>query len=391
MAADNFFVINPVFHCSRYPKNDTHGCAKVLALSRMNFAAPLQPPNLRFMEFLTRTISFAALLLSFVAEAKEPLQKFAFEKAEMGVPFRITVFAESETKAKHAADAGFARVEELNRIFSDYEDDSEITRLSRASGSGRAVNVSDDLWTVLSRAQVLAARTDGAFDVTCGPLTAMWRNARRKQEMPTPERIATMLARVGWKKMRLDEKERTVKLLAPDMRLDVGSIAKGYAADEALKVVQSKGCPIAMVAGSGDITAGEPPPGRKGWRIEVVGLDLDDTAAAPLPIMVEIANAAIATSGDRNQRLEANGKRLSHILDPRTGHPLTDHSLVSVIAKDGLTAGISTACSVIGPKEALMLASEWKAAIRIQRAPEEKLEVTESPDWAKFVVEREKK
>ncbi len=323
--------------------------------------------------------------------AEETLEKFVFEKAEMGVPFRITLYAENEAKAKDAAEAGFARVAALNRVFSDYEDDSELTLLSRSSGSGRAVKVSDDLWTVLSRAQKLAARTDGAFDVTCGPLTSMWRRARRKRELPSAELVAEMTSRVGWKKMRLDEKARTVELLAPDMRLDVGSIAKGYAADEALKVVRAKGCPRAMVAGSGDISAGDPPPGRKGWHIEVVGLDLDDPSAAPAPVLIEIANAAIATSGDRNQRLDANGKRYSHILDPRTGQPLTDHALVSVIAKDGLTAGISTACSVIGPKDALALAAEWNAEIRIQRMPGGKVEITESPGWAKLVVDREKK
>lgn len=323
--------------------------------------------------------------------ADKCLQKFAFEKAEMGVPFRITLYAGNEETAKRAAEAGFARVAALNRIFSDYEDESELTLLSRTSGQGRAVKVSDELWAVLSRAQALAARTDGAFDVTSGPLTSLWRRARRKHELPAPDLVAEMTARVGWKKMRLDERARTVELLAPDMRLDVGSIAKGYACDEALKVLRKEGCPRAMVAGSGDISAGDPPPGRKGWRIEVVGLDLDDAAAAPSPVVVEIANAAIATSGDRNQRLEAGGRRYSHIIDPRTGQPMTDHSLVSVIAKDGLTAGISTACSVIGPGEALKLAAEWKAAIRIQRMPGAVAEITESPDWARWVVEREKK
>lgn len=336
---------------------------------------------------------FTALLLccsTDIARSEERLEKFVFEKAEMGVPFRITLYAADEGTAKRAAEAGFARVEALNHIFSDYEDDSELTKLSRTSGSGHAVKVSDELWTVLSRAQVLAARTDGAFDVTCGPLTSMWRNARRKHELPTPERIAEMTARVGWKKMRLDEKAHTVELTAPDMRLDVGSIAKGFACDETLKTLRKAGCPRSMVAGSGDISASDPPPGRKGWRIEVVGLDLDDAASSPAPVVVEIANAAIATSGDRNQRLDANGKRYSHILDPRTGQPLTDHALVSVIAMDGLTAGISTACSVIGPKDALKLAAEWNAEIRIQRMPAGKVAITESRGWARWVVGREK-
>jgi thiamine biosynthesis lipoprotein len=327
----------------------------------------------------------AVLSLFLAADVRAEPQKFVFEKAEMGMPFRITLYAESEAVAKAASDAAFARVEALNRIFSDYEDDSEITLLSRSSGSGKAVKVSDELWTVLVRAQALAGQTNGAFDVTCGPLTSLWRRARRKQELPPPDLLAEMRARVGWRKMRLDENAHTVELLAPDMRLDLGSIAKGFACDEALKILRARNCPRAMVAGSGDISTGEPPPGRKGWRIEVVGLDVPD-GAPPSPIVMELANAAIATSGDRNQRVDAGGRRYSHILDPRTGKPLTDHSLVSVIARDGLTAGISTACSVIGPQEALKLADEWQAEIRIQRMPGDRLEVTESPGWARWVA-----
>ena len=142
---------------------------------------------------------------AFAANAAE-LQKFAFEKAEMGVPFRITIFAEKESVASAAADAAFARIEALNVIFSDYEDDSELAKLSQSSGVGKAVKVSEELWMVLSRAQQLATQTDGAFDVTCGPLTSVWRRARRKKELPSQELVAEMRDRVGFKKMRLDEK-----------------------------------------------------------------------------------------------------------------------------------------------------------------------------------------
>ena len=325
-------------------------------------------------------------LIAIVASATEvELQKHTFEKAEMGVPFRITIYAEKESVARAAADAAFARIEALNAIFSDYEDDSELARLSRSSGGGKAVKVSEELWTVLARAQQLAVRTGGAFDVTCGPLTSVWRRARRKSELPSPELVEEMRGRVGFQKMRLDEKGRTVELLAPQMRLDLGSIAKGFACDEAVKVLREKGCPIALVAGSGDMTAGDAPPGRKGWRIEVVALDAEGGAAKSEPVIVEISNAAIATSGDRFQRLEIGGKRYSHILDPRTGQPLTDHSLVTVIARDGLTAGISTACSVIGPEQGLKLVAEWKAAAIFQRQPGEKVEVTKSPGWLDWV------
>jgi thiamine biosynthesis lipoprotein len=331
-----------------------------------------------------------ALALSTVCCAQEePLQKFIFEKAEMGVPFRITLYAKSEANAKSAADAAFARVEALNQILSDYEDDSELSRLSRSSGSGKAVKVSDELWTVLSRAQALAERTQGGFDVTCGPLTAMWRRARRKQELPSPDLVAEMRSRTGWRKMRLDEKARTVELLAPDMRLDLGSIAKGYACDEALKILRENGCARALVAGSGDMIAGDAPPSRKGWRVEVVALDAGPASENTRPLVVEIANAAIATSGDRFQRLEIGGKRLSHILDVRTGEPLIDHSLVSIIAPDGITADcLATAASVLGPVEGMKLISESpRVEARFQRQPAEKVEIAESPGWAAWLAE----
>src|SRR5207244_2269257 len=125
------------------------------------------------------------------------------------------------------------------------------------------------LWLVLVRSQQLAERTGGAYDVTCGPLVNVWRRARRKHELPSPDLVAEMRSRVGWRKMRLDERARTVELLTPEMRLDLGSIAKGYACDEAVKVMRAKGCPRALVAGSGDMVAGDAPPDRKGWRIEV--------------------------------------------------------------------------------------------------------------------------
>ena len=336
-------------------------------------------------------ISLCALLSFVIAAAirAEQVEKFVFEKAEMGVPFRITLYAASEAVAKAAADAAFARVEALNAIFSDYEDDSELAKLSRSSGSGHAVKVSDELWTVLARAQALAARTDGAFDVTCGPLTSMWRRARRKQELPGPDLVAEMRSRVGWRKLRLDEKARTVELLGPEMRLDLGSIAKGFACDEALRVLRAHGCPRALVAGSGDMVAGDPPPGRKGWRIEVVALDVGSPAEESKPVVVEFANAAIATSGDRFQRVEIGGKRFSHILNIRSGQPLTDHSLVSIIARDGITAdSLATAASALGPTEGMKLVAETPGVVaRFQRQPERKVEIAESPGWADLVVE----
>ena len=202
----------------------------------------------------------AALLCAWICllpidwSAAEP-QKFAFEKAEMGVPFRVTLYAKDEEAAKAAADAAFAKVEELNAILSDYEQDSELVELFRGSGRGEKVKASEPLWAVLERSQRLAERTGGAFDVTCGPLTTVWRSARRRRELPSEKHVADALARSGWKKIRLDSAARTVELLAPEMRLDLGSLAKGYAVDAALRVLREAGHPRALVAGSGDMAA----------------------------------------------------------------------------------------------------------------------------------------
>jgi len=324
----------------------------------------------------------AALHLSVVpsAPADESLQKFVYEKAEMGLPFRISMYASDEATAKVAAEAAFERIAVLNGILSDYDPDSELSRLSRSSGQGKAVPVSTDLWNVLVRAQEFAARSDGAFDITVGPLVNLWRRARHKQELPSPELIAEMKARVGYKNLRLDPEHRTVELLVPEMRLDLGAIAKNYAVDQAVAVLKGHGITRALVGGSGDMTASDAPPGQPGWRIEVAPLDV---AGAPPPQVIYLKNYSIATSGDVFQRVEIGGKRYSHIVDPHTGIGLTDHSLVTVVAPDCMTAnGLTTSISVLGPERGLKLVEETPgAAAHVVRMPGDKIELIESSRW----------
>ena len=315
---------------------------------------------------------------AFAADA--PLPRFVFEKAEMGLPFRITLFAPDEATAKAASVAAFARIEELNGVLSDYDDESEISRLSRTSGSGKVVPLSDDLWCVLERGQMMSAKTDGAFDVTVGPLVNLWRRARRKQELPSPELIVEMRARVGFRNLKLDAEKRTAELLLAEMRLDVGSIGKAYAVDAALAVLQARGITRALVGGSGDMAAGDAPPGLTGWRIEVASLD---APGAPPPRIVHLANRGIATSGDVFQRVEIDGKRYSHIVDPHTGLGLTDHSLVTVIAPDCFTANCyTTSASVLGPERGLKLIEETPGiAALLVRKPGNEIEFVESREW----------
>ncbi len=305
--------------------------------------------------------------------------RFAYEKAEMGLPFRVTLYAPDEDAAKAAADAAFARIAQLNRVFSDYDPDSELSRLSRTQDV--AVPVSDDLWNVLVRSQALADQTGGAFDITVGPLVNLWRRVRRKRELPTPELLAEMKSRVGFQNLVLDPSARTALLRRADMRLDCGGIAKGYAMDAALRTLRQRGFQQALVGGGGDMAAGDAPPGRDGWRIELASPDIPD---APPPQTIVLCNSAIATSGDSSQYVVIDGVKYSHIVDPRTGLGLIDHGLVTVLAPDCTTAdSLATAVSVLAlqrAKEVVAAAGDHVSA-RIIRRPAEKTEVNVTDGW----------
>ncbi|MFN0018708.1 MAG: FAD:protein FMN transferase [Pirellulaceae bacterium] len=284
--------------------------------------------------------------------AGEQAQQYSQRAVHMGVEFEIVLYAPDESAAKKAMTAAFARVAELDKRLSDYDAESELSRLSAGSPSADPVKVSDDLWAVLQTSQKLAAISEGKFDITIGPLTKLWRRARRQKELPTKEQIETALESVGYKHLELDETLHTAKLLKPNMRLDVGGIAKGFAADEALAKIRELGITQALVRASGDIAVGDPPPGEKGWKIGLAPLDPDK---APERFIL-LKNGAVSTSGDSRQHLIVNGKRYSHIIDPHTGYGIAGRSSVSVIAARGIHAdSIASAVSILGPEKGLKL------------------------------------
>lgn len=288
------------------------------------------------------------------------LERHEFSEPQMGIPFRIVLYAPNPASARASARAAFDRIAALNLVLSDYEDESELTRLNRTAGSGRAVAVSEDLWRVLSRAQEMARRTGGAFDVTVGPCVQLWRRARRQRAWPEASRLDAALEAVGFQHLELDPLRRTALLRRPRMRLDFGGIGKGYALQEALETLEARGVRRALVTGGGDMVAGEPPPGKAGWQIEIAPLDATN---APPARVVLLRRQALATSGDLFQRFEFAGRRYSHIVNPRTGIGLTDHSLVTVIARDGMTAdALSTAVSVLGPDAGMRLVDRERGA-----------------------------
>ncbi len=177
----------------------------------------------------------------------------------------------------------FARIETLNEILSDYRDGSEINRLSAQSGTGQWIRVSDDLYKVLSISKKISRKTRGTFDVTVGPVVQLWRRAMRRNIFPTQKEIEIARKAVGYRLVKLKPRTKSVRLARSDMRLDVGGIGKGYAADEAVQVVQKLGIQAVLIDAGGDLTLAGLPPGEKAGRWKSAQVrQMDSTARSPL-------------------------------------------------------------------------------------------------------------
>ena len=280
------------------------------------------------------------------------LSRFEFVEPHMGTKFKLSLYAPNKTIANKAAADAYSRIAELNAIMSDYDPESELMRLCKESQPGKPKVVSKELFHVLTKSMEISKRSDGAFDVTVGPIVRLWRRAKRQKKLPTPERLTAARQLVGHQFVRLNPDKRTVEFAKADMRLDLGGIAKGYAGDEALSVLNKHGINRALVDAGGDIVAGDAPPNTEGWTVTIEPIREETKLARQL----KIKNAAIATSGDAYQHVEIDGIRYSHIVDPKTGLGLTTRSSVTIIAPNGLTAdAMASTVSVLGPTEGLRL------------------------------------
>lgn len=287
------------------------------------------------------------------------LDRYSFSRALMGTEFRLVLYAADSAVALEATERAFARIAELERLLSDYDPTSELSRLSSAAGTGEWVEVSHDLWAVLTAARDWSVRSGGAFDVTVGPLTRLWRRAARRGTVPDDAALEDARRSVGYELLEFDGERRAVRLAAPGMRLDAGGIGKGYAADAALALLRGRGLARALVDAGGDLLLGEPPPGEEGWRIELPR----EPARVRAPCVLDLAGVAVATSGDTHRFVEANGRRHSHLLDPATGSAVTHRRVVTVLAPTATEAdALASALSVSTLEEGRALLGERPGA-----------------------------
>lgn len=301
---------------------------------------------------------------------------------KMGSPFTIIFYDADSLQAAASAKKCFTLVDSLVNIFSDYIDSSELNRLCARAGNNIPFACSPALFDILLQSKYGYEKSMGSFDITLGPVTRLWRKARKEKIFPAPALVQEKLLLTGFSKMSMDAVAHTVVLRQAGMQLDLGGIGQGYIAQQVMKCLQQQHIENALIDVSGDIVCTGMPPGTKGWT---VAINVPESNDELLPRQLRITNTAVTTSGDVYQYMEHNGKRYSHIVDPATGYGITSQRNVTVIAGDGTTADWFTkACSILPVAKAKKLAASLHAEFLIAEIKKGKLVFQMSEGFAKY-------
>jgi thiamine biosynthesis lipoprotein len=286
------------------------------------------------------------LLLSFGCREGEVVLKRT--QILMGTVVEIKVWGEDEENVKSALDAAFNEIERIDNLMSIYKRESEISLLNRLG----SLVPSEDVMEVIRRSVKFSRLSRGAFDVTCKPLLSLWSRAKERGELPTQEELKQALSLVGWENLEIDGESVRFKLKG--MQIDLGGVAKGFAVDRAVAVLLKHGVKRAIVNAGGDMYLLGKAPRRGGlWQIGV----RNPRVEGELLYVLNIQGGAVATSGSYERYFTIDGKKYSHIIDPKTGWPVGDEVLsVTIVAPDCTTAdAVATACFVLGGREGMEL------------------------------------
>ena len=272
---------------------------------------------------------------------------------QMGTLVKITAAAQSKSVAQGAVTAGFAEIRRLEELLSTWISTSELSQVN-ASAGGKPVHVSTETLMVVRRAMQAAEMTDGGFNIAIGPAVEAW-NVNDGQRIPTESELDALRPLVDLQAVHVDVREQTLYLDKAGMRIDVGGIGKGYAADQAVEALRRAGAIAGVVALSGDIKTFGRLPGERKFP---VGIQHPRKQGEVLAV-IDLENEAISTAGDYERFFERDGVRYHHILDPKTLRPARNCQSVTVIAKEGVWAdGLDTGIFVMGPERGMELVEQ---------------------------------
>ncbi len=325
-----------------------------------------------------------ALLLSSAPACSEPKAPLSDGRYAMGTVLEIWLHG-LECEPGHALlEQLFSRAAELESLFTRFDPESELSRLNLAGGGRRSVD--PELAHLLAEAIEAQRLTRGTFDVTVGPLIALWWQAAEQGTPPSEAELAEALALVGSSRMRagLDETGAGWAELEPGMAVDLGGIAKGYALDRLGQLARAGGAKAALLSfGQSSLHAFGAPPGHEGWRVLVRDL------AGGFAGVATLRDQSLSISASLGQGFEISGRLYGHVVDPRSGRPLTRRALAAVVAETGSRAeALSKALLLLTPDEGVALleslpdaeallleadgsqreTSGWRAAVRFEPA-----------------------
>jgi thiamine biosynthesis lipoprotein len=246
----------------------------------------------------------------------------------MGTDFTIYIYAADATAADREADRAFAVVDQLESLLSNYQQQSELSRINREAGS-HAVTTDPETFRFLTESLAWSARSDGAFDITVGKLMKTWGFFRSAGHVPTDAELTRVRAATGWKRVVLTAGTRTVRFTAPGVELDPGGIGKGFAVDTAIQVLRADGVRAALLsAGSSTIYALGAPPDVAGWKVRVP--DPQHQGAAISTIVLH--DTSLSTANCSEKHFIVGSHQYCHIMDPRTLRPVEGRLQATVIA-----------------------------------------------------------
>jgi thiamine biosynthesis lipoprotein len=300
---------------------------------------------------------------------------------KMGSAFNLIIVSADSNKANHLARKSYELVDSLNHIFSNYDSSSELSKINASAGL-LPYKMSRAMLDLVQKSQYAYIQSKGAYDISIGPLSSLWRNARKAKLFPEASTVLATKKLVGLNQVKINKRLGTIFLPNADMHLDFGGIAKGYIAQWVINFLKANGIQQALVDAGGDIVMSGAPLNQQGW---LIGVNLPETTDQLLNKKLQLSNCSVATSGDVYQFIEYKGVKYSHIINPLTGYGVTNLRNVTIVAKTGATADwLATACSILPIKEAKQLAISHQAALLITTLKNGKLVFEATPNFKNY-------
>ncbi len=333
------WFFQPAFESPSFP-----GCAASVAVAALASPTDLRKSRLFGMKksttLLHQNLTVIALmsLASSTASAREPV-RVERSASVMGTIFSVEMYGADAKRLETVGDLALSEARRIDALLSNYRPDSELSKLN-AEAARKPVRISQELFDLLSACMRVSRESDGAFDITVGPLMKAWGFFRDSGHVPAPNVLGSARAHVGYQKVRLDPATRSVRFRSVGMELDPGGVGKGYAVDRMAMILRREGIVAALISagGSSIYGIGSPPGNARGWLVHIVDpRDPQKTIAGAF-----LKNSSLSTSGSYEKFFWADGKVYSHIMDPRTGYPAQGLIAVSVIAPTTLASELWT-------------------------------------------------